>query len=512
MADRKRLLRLTIGLVVLMTSTCYCQQSVDLRANHVERATSRVTLTLELKGNVQKDVQVFGQGEVQPAKPVEKTVRLPLRVAGRLMYDEVLTKLLADGQTRTTASNASVRYYHHAQANVQVGKQSDRLTLRENCRVLTVDESSLTSADGPMTRDELDLVEVPGNSLLVDRLLPNKPVAVGANWVQGSEELGQLLNWSEVANGEIECHLKQLENGLAIVSLRGSLAGTCQGAEANVEMQGEYRYDTHWGRITWLQLDLDETRQPGLVHPSFDVVSELRMRVEPLASSSVLTAAVVDGAMKSQRESQSLLVLQPQASDVELVHDRRWHVTGDLPRRTVLRCLNDNTLLAQLTVSELARLPDGRELSLEAFQADIQRALGDRFREFVSANKSQAGDFRTLRVVASGVVGEVPIQWIYYHLNDESGRRVAHVYILESENLEEFAQTDQQMLAGFRFRPRSSSAMDSDVETDRQQTTSPRSVTSQSTANRSSQLRKGNGNRSYDPQRDQARRKSPQRR
>ena len=249
MVNRQRGRNRSIQLVVVtlvtgLTSICYGQQPVSLMANHTRYSTSRVTLTLELRGNVQKDVQVVSQAEVQPKTPAEKTMRFPLSVAGRLMYDEVLADVRPGSSLSPSSkplARESARYYHHADANIQVGKSSDKITLREDRRILAATEKALVSVDGPISREELDLVEVPGNSLFVDRLLPNKVVTLGAKWSQDSEMFGRLVNWSDVEMGEIKCQLKKVEHGLAIVALSGSIEGTSQGANSKVDIQGEYR-------------------------------------------------------------------------------------------------------------------------------------------------------------------------------------------------------------------------------------------------------------------------------
>ncbi len=492
MADRrprcKRIIyRILAGLAcsLCFESNLVGQESVDLQINHAKHGTSRVTLTLQVKGDVQREVQVASQAKIQPADPVVKTLSFPLSVGGRLMYDEVLSL----DETNSAVASQSVRYYHHADANIQVGKHSDKIRLRDDRRLLRADASTaLASVDGPISREELDLVKVPGNSLLLDRLLPNRSVRTGESFSSDVNLFGRLLNWSSVESGDLRSELKQVANGLAVISMTGTLTGLTDAAESTVEVRGEYRYDVHWGRITWLQLDLNESRKVGLVHPAFDVATQLRMRVEPLKSSTALTDAVVVSALQSDVQGPSQLHLKPRASDIELIHDPRWHVTSDQPRRTVMRCLHQDELLAQLTISELAMLPAGRELSLEAFQTEIRTALGDRFVEFTSADHSEQRGFRTLRVVATGKVGDVPIQWVYYHVNDKSGRRAAFVYILESENLETFGQTDREMVAQFAFRPRSKSTppgITTPTETARQPSSK------QSTATRSNYRQNG---------------------
>lgn len=401
------------------------REAVSLRGIHAADNASRVSITLKVNGSLQHAVQVDSRAEVQAAKPVDKTLEFPLRVVGRLMYDEVLR----GGQNQDALSAKSVRHYHHAEADVRVGKHADQIRLRDDRRFVTaaaVDEPLLYCLDGPLTREELDLIDVPGDSLLLDQLLPQRSVQVGDKWKPDLDIMAKLVNWNKVSDGEVICQLTQIVNGLAIVSLNGRLTGKADSAESSIQLSGEFRYDIHWRRITWLQLDINEKRQSGLVQPGFDVATALRMRVQPVDQSQMLTAGIRAAAWQANPDSQSFLLLKPRSSAIEMTHDRRWHLTGDFPRRLVMRCLDEGKLLAQLNVSELAKLPAGRVLSLEEFQKDTQEALGDRFREFISATKDQTSEYRVLRIVAAGIVSDVPIHWIYYHVNDPSGRRAVH--------------------------------------------------------------------------------------
>jgi hypothetical protein len=316
----------------------------------------------------------------------------------------------------------------------------------------------LFSPAGPLTRDELDLIEVPGNSLLVDQLLPHQSVKVGDRWSNNVDTIAGLLKWTELIEGEIASQLEEIRDGLALVSISGRADGSVEGAASEARIRGEYRYDVNWKRVTWVVLNIKETRQSGPIHPGFEIIAKLRMRIEPLSASPHVTAAVLKSASLPPRAAHLFLSLKPSSAAFALTHDRRWYVTNDISRRVILRCLDDGELLAQLSVTELAKLPAGKELSLEAFQADIQDTLGDRFREFVSVQQSRHPEgYHILRVDTAGVVAEIPMRWIYYHVSDAAGRRAAHVYSVEADKLDQLGTSDQEMVNGFRFHASSPS-------------------------------------------------------
>ncbi len=427
-------------------------QDFLLKANHQQGGASRVKLTLAVNGKLRQVLQTAAKQDGSKPEMLPQPSELRLKVSGQLMYDELLGPLTSD----SGYASKSARYYHHAEAAIEVGGQSGRISLGNDRRFIVshaTDQPILYAVDGPLTREELDLIVVPGNSLLADQLLPNRSVRIGDDWSNKVDTIAGMLNWTKLTSGKIVSRLEDVKSGLALITIKGSVQGVVDGAESEASIRGEFRYDLNWHRVTWLSLKVRETQQGGPIHPGFDVAAELRMRIEPLDSSRHITADILQTAWSPHPSAQSFLTLEPQAAAFTLTHDRRWQVTRDMPRRTILQCVDDGELLAQLNVSQIARLPDGKELSLDAFQADVREALGDRFREFVSARKSttQAG-YRVLRIDAAGTVGEVPIRWIYYHISDSSGRRAAHVYTFEAERLDRFGTTDEEIVSGFRFR------------------------------------------------------------
>ena len=136
----------------------------------------------------------------------------------------------------------------------------------------------------------------------------------------------------------------------------------------------------------------------------------------------------------------------------EFSHDRCWHVIVDRSDVTVLRMVDRGELVAQCNISKLPKLPAGKRRQLGQFQQDIRRALGKVFGRFLAADQLQTDSgLRILRVVAVGTVSELPIQWTYYHVSNEEGRRVACVFTVESKLVERFAGYDRDWTSSLRF-------------------------------------------------------------
>ena len=73
----------------------------------------------------------------------------------------------------------------------------------------------------------------------------------------------------------------------------------------------------------------------------------------------------------------------------------------------------------------LVALEPGAQWTLEAFQADVRRTLGEQLSDLIEADERlTASGLRVLRVTARGAVQGVPIQWVVLHFSDDTGRRV----------------------------------------------------------------------------------------
>jgi hypothetical protein len=91
-------------------------------------------------------------------------------------------------------------------------------------------------------------------------------------------------------------------------------------------------------------------------------------------------------------------------------------------------------------------------MALEAFQDDVKKTLGKNFGQVVEASQEAIdGGIRSLRVVVSGTASELPIQWMYYHLSDDAGNRLALVFTIEGSLAPKYPQIDRELVTGARF-------------------------------------------------------------
>ena len=78
----------------------------------------------------------------------------------------------------------SARFYEEVDCWRKIGDEGQKLLLPDSRRLIGADTTdqiaALFSPAGPLTQDEQIAIDVLGNSLLLDGLLPDKPVAVAA--------------------------------------------------------------------------------------------------------------------------------------------------------------------------------------------------------------------------------------------------------------------------------------------------------------------------------------------
>jgi hypothetical protein len=196
-----------------------------------------------------------------------------------------------------------------------------------------------------------------------------------------------------------------------------------------------------------------QSRAAGPVAPGLDVVARLQITIEPTQESKHLAEAALKDVSPVPTEPLKLVSYESPDGTWRVDHDRRWEVTTQKGNAATLRMADRGLSLAQCKISGLPRAGEaGAQPSLAEFQADIQRALGKQFGQFLQASQSSnPADYRVYRVVVQGKVSDVPVQWMYYMVADKLGRRLVLVFNLRADMLDRFANADQPLVNALRF-------------------------------------------------------------
>ena len=96
----------------------------------------------------------------------------------------------------------------------------------------------------------------------------------------------------------------------------------------------------------------------------------------------------------------------------------------------------------------------GKQITLTGFQTDVDKALAKNSTGIITASENlNSQGLRVLRVVAGGDIGETPIRWIYYHLSDDTGRRLSLIFTHEASLESRLSGIDESLTSSFYFLP-----------------------------------------------------------
>jgi hypothetical protein len=386
----------------------------------------------------------------------DKVTPLKMSVVGQLHYQERIVEYPTSGR----GDWRSVRQYETATATLKIGQSGVKPSLRKDRRLIAVGvhdtSTTLYSPAGNLSRDELDLLNIAGNgianSLVLDRLPPILPVAIGESWGHSREVVGAMVGLDTVEKSDVESKLIDVADGVARLQMGGRVTGTSEGSTVAMEIKAKYQVDLKTKRVNWLGLLVRENRQIGEVVPGTDVVLRLEMKITSLERSSTLTDAVVR-ALPAQPPAGSL-DLEHRSGDGawSLVYDRDWYVTADERDLTVLKLLDQGERIVQCNLSSLARVDVAKLPTLAEFQEEVRTALGKNFGEFVEAGQSaNQVNYRVYRVVASGTVNDLPIEWHYYLVANELGQQAAFAFTVDAAKASRLKSVDKLLVNQIRF-------------------------------------------------------------
>jgi hypothetical protein len=421
-------------------------------------AQTKPTFTLQSQrkaGQVDKVVvlmEVGGEFKERAGGAQGKEQRVAMSGVDKLTYYEK-TLDAASGQRR------SVRYYEQAESVVKFkdGGHSPSLGAERRLVGVAVEAPVVTlfSLRSPLARDELEVIDILGNSLLLDELLPEQPVAVGDAWKPAGKVMAALLGLGGATRCDVQCVLKEVTDTVARLELAGNVEGPINDTSARIELRGKYRFDLRAKRIDWFALVTKEDRGISQVAAGFDIKVRLQMTITPQQWPE-LAAAKLAGLDLEPTPQRSRLTFQSPQDRWQITYDRRWYLNSDDRENALLKRIDKGALAGQCNISSLPERDPDKLVPLEKFQEEVRRALGESFGEFVEAKQSvDRSNHRVVRVVVQGVVhgkpADVPIRWIYYHVADQQGRQVALTFTIEQERVEQFADADKEIVESLRF-------------------------------------------------------------
>jgi hypothetical protein len=428
---------LTLLVAAALASPAVAAETVQLASQIKPGSVAHVEMLLEVGG----DLKLTEKGDIKS---------LPMNVVAKMQYDERFA-------TQAEKVKTALRRYTMAEAAIKLDKGAMKPALRADRRTIAVRcddcRPTLVSLEGPLTGDELELVELPANSLLIDRLLPTEPVTQGQQWKHTDALIAGVLNLDAVSQTDVASTLKEIDATAARVEFSGTVVGAIDGISTTIGLKGRYKFDRQLGRITWLAMLIEEKRSIGHVAPGADVVARLQMTVSPavgdLKELGDESLTHLDAAFAGANE-----MLEHSTGDKQFrfLYDRRWHVIDETNEAVALRLVDRGDLVAQCNVSHLQDVEPAKLPTLEQFQDDIRKSLDKNFGRFVHASEKRTTDgLLVYRTVIEGSASDLPILWNYYHVADSLGHHAVYAFTLEQNLTERLADMDEVMIATSTF-------------------------------------------------------------
>lgn len=403
---------------------------------------------------------VRSQSDAKPNASNDKdttpdTRQLPSSVSAKLSYDEVR---LTDATDPEAGTALAVRYYDNAEAVIKVDNSGRTPKLADDHRIIVLEQADprplLYCAGAPLEREQLDLIDVVGDSFSADRLLPDHKVAEGDTWKNDTKAMAPLLTLDTVAVCEVESVLDSSNENFAKIRLAGTVHGTADGAAVEQEVRGVYLFDRRQHRVTRLNLAVKEKRSIGGATPGLDAVAKVQIVILPIEKSAHLDQDTIQKATSQSRQPEGDLTFEAPTMGFRLKHDRQWYVTAEARQSITLRRVDNGDLAAQCTVTQLPPKSEGRQTTLEQFQDDIKYALGQNFGEFVSSQQFQnAAGLYCYAVVVRGFTDDLPVEWHYFLASPTSGNRVALSVTIEKAMVERVGNADRELIESMQLFP-----------------------------------------------------------
>jgi hypothetical protein len=412
-----------------------------LKSARTDGTVDLVETLLEVTGDVKQ------LGDEQQKTNTEK-----MEVVAGFRYEERIHKSLAKQN-----SLVSVRQYNLAKAKMRIGKDIKIPELKDKTRTIVSrlegDKVVLFSPNGALRGEELLLIEdLPGNTLTVDRLLPDKAVKVGDSWQISDAVLRSFLSVDAVTESRVDAVLTAVADNIAMVEIVGEVQGIYLGAETKMSVQAKYQFDMNTQRINWLGILIQEDRSVGHVGPGFNLVARLQVKISPLDKPQALTDEFMSEMNVQSSDKVLGLKYDGGRGGWRFAHDRNWYVFQDDTQTTVLRRLYNGELVAQCNIADMGTVDVDTMTTLDKFKKEISNGLGKNYRSVASANQytNDAG-YKVYTVMIDGTVEDLPLRWIYNLLTDQDGQQTVVVFVIEAKMLKVFGDSDDMLLNTYRM-------------------------------------------------------------
>lgn len=360
---------------------------------------------------------------------------------------------------RVESAQAAVRHYREASSESITGGDRSKRTLAEDRRGILIQRTGSGpvhfNPNGPLTRDELELVGEHFDTLAVPGLLPGKDVKVGDTWAVANDTVQAVCLFDGLVKHDLVGKLVGVKDGVASFAVTGKAEGIEHGAVVKLSVSAEGFFDVVKQIVTAVRWEQTDDRDQGPVSPAMEA------KVTVTVTRTVSTAESKDLAdlrAKLPPDGKVPDVLthlrHADATGYELVYPRDWHVVVKNDKHLVLRLLNRGEFVAQATIATwkpVAANADAKEILAEFVEA-TKKQPGWEPEKVLENGMLQAGAGRQLyRLSASGKQDGLAVVQSFHLLSGGAGRHVAVACVSNAAGTAKVGTQDVALVSAIDF-------------------------------------------------------------
>lgn len=390
-------------------------------------------------------------------KPIIQSI--PMKVTNRQSYEEMLIQPGNLLQGEMAKSTLGAWYFLESKTEIKIGENDMKPELDLNQPLIGVDikgeQVNFFRQDGFLSRDELDLINDQGNTLLLDHILPNKSVKIGDSWKQSPDTMALLLQLDLVFNLDIQTTLADVQKNMAILETKGWIEGSYEGNTSKIKVTGKAFFDVTRGRILWFGMVIEEKRTAGYVSSGMDVTAKVQYKIKPLEDSKNLTSDVVS--KLAFDESQYGLILYEDPGEMwKFAITPDWEPMYQNKFQSNFRLLRDGELVAQCTVAKVQNPKVSQNTKPEEFANEVKEMLKENFQSILDVKTLKSADGSDVyRVDVAAKYEGLNLRYICYLItqkDENAPKQYTMIFTVEDELLEKFSDANEQMIQSFSWK------------------------------------------------------------
>ena len=422
----------------LWAATAYSQVPLGEETKVGDLARVEVSLTLQGTMKVERDGKPEG---------------LPMAATASHAFVERVEATDARGAT------VRVRHYEAAKsAGDSAGARSSRELGADRRLVVAQRTDALTlhfSPDGPLSREELELVGEHFDPATLAALLPNKPVLLNDTWAVPPDAVQRACLLEALVKAEFAGKVTAVTPAAVTFTLTGTAEGIDNGAQVKITVAATGTFDVASKRVSALKWEQSDTRAQGAASPASEVKATITLTRQALAEESKALDITARAKVPADGKTTALMTMlryTDAAGRFQFVYPREWHVVGRTKDHLVLRLLDQGEFTAQATLTVLKKLDAGATLPVDDFKKLVMAIPGWR-PETVSEDglvPTEAGS-RLYRLTSQGKQDGVPVQQTFYHLASATGEQVAVTVLARADKVAKVGTRDLSLVNAVEF-------------------------------------------------------------